>query len=66
MEKPISIEIFQYEPKPLHFFKFHYADRVETDDLLEVGINEFETIINAAKSWVQDEFQVDFIEWQDL
>ncbi len=67
MEKPISIEIFQYDPEPLHFLKFIYEDKVDIkDELLESRIGKFETSIKNAKSWARDEFQVKFDEWQDV
>jgi hypothetical protein len=65
MEKPCRVDVFRYLPKRLHFLRFHYADRVEDDDLLMVE-GKYTTGLNDAKQWALDELLVDFGLWEQV
>ncbi len=66
LEKPKAIEIIQYAPKPLHFLRLHYHDRIDDFNLLMKAIGDYETSVKTAKFWIKEEFQIEFEEWDDL
>lgn len=64
MERPSRVDIVRYSPKPFHFFRFYYKDRVEKSWLLSRNW-KIVTTVRFAKQWVQDEFQVNPKLWTD-
>ena len=66
LEKPKAIKIMQYTPKPLHYLRFHYLDRIEDFDLLMRSLGDYETSVKTAKFWAKEEFQIKIDEWQDI
>ena len=66
MTKPSAVDVVQYRPEPLHFLRFHFADRTEDDDLLFNHNLQHATTIDDAKLWVHDEFGVDTNCWHEI
>ena len=64
MEKPQWVVILRYVPEPLHFLRFHYANRIEDGWLLMQPDGSHMTTIHDAKRWARDELQVKRSEWQ--
>ena len=62
---PQRIEIVQYRPEPLHFLRFHFADRIEDEDALMRPNGSHATTVRFAKGWVQEVFQVELSLWKD-
>lgn len=66
IQKPCSVDVVQYKPEPLHFLRFHYADRIEDHDLLFNNELKHETTIADAKRWMADEFGFPLIGWREF
>ena len=66
LEKPQSVDVVRYCPKPLHFIRFHYRSRIENTGILMTGTGDYATTIRYAKDWVRDEFQVELSAWRRL
>ena len=64
IEKPRRVDIVCYKPEPLHFFRFHYADRTEDGSILRQSDCSYGTTIHDAKKWARDELQVEPNEWK--
>jgi hypothetical protein len=66
LEKPERVDVMRYRPKPLHFLRLHYPDRMEDWDLLMTSTLELATSVADAQRWVQDELQVEPSAWGNL
>lgn len=67
IEKPMVIEIVNYNPDPLHFLRFHYVEHIKDGWLLEgPKSSSCDTTVDDAMEWVSDEFQVCPEEWQSV
>lgn len=70
LPRPDRVEVIRYAPEPLYFLRFHYADRLEVQRLLQAphpkGGLTVETTLDHARAWVAAELDVAENEWDDF
>lgn len=66
MEKPLRVDVMQYQPEPLHFLRLQYPDRTEYGDLLYTEAGDFRTSVRLCQEWVKDELRVPFSAWKPV
>lgn len=47
-ESPMIVEAIQYQPEPLHFFRYHFASRIVDDWAFEVPVGDIQASIDQA------------------
>jgi hypothetical protein len=66
VEPPVKIDVVQYHPEPLHFLRFHYPEGPENQDILMTASGKVTTMVEDARRWAEDEFQLSAADWASV